>query len=1082
MFTALRRMIGPPAFADEEQNRVARTLFTIQLMLLIAAGLALVIAVFSREAYIVVGLLTGSFAIGVTLWLNHQGHTRSGSYSLILILLGLGTFLLLAGQGVHGIAITLYPITIIAASLLLERRAFLIASALLLISLGVSVYAEIRGWFGPAYPALTSWSDFAMLVVILVLAAITVRLLAGGLLSNLQRARRNEQALAISNTQLLRDTARLEILVDIDRAILNAQTLDSIALAVLERMRSLVPARYAALALFDFPRDRHEAFVIKIDRGVEIFREWRPSEYFEIMEPLRRGQPHMVADLRALPQRTPMEEQMLSEGTRAYIDAPLQVQGELIGALSFEAVEAEAYDPDRVQMIQHVADHMAIAVSAARLFEAEQKRAALMSALQEVALNVNAQLDLPALLQTIVTQAAQLIQAEMGSLFLLQPDGQTLVEVCRYNLPNADTFTHMQLGEGLSGLVALTGDALAVDDYQHWPLRHAQAAKLPYRAALAAPIKWKDRVLGTITILDTRPGRFSADDLKAVDALAAQAAVAVENARLYSAVQQQLAERRRIEAQLRESEERYRLISEVISDYTFSTAVDAQGVLHLTWVAGAFETITGYTFEEYVACGGWLATLHPDDVAQDALDMAALQANQPVVTEVRTITKSGAIRWVRTYTHPVWDERAQRLVGIYGAVQDITERKRTEHIVQLRLKLMDFAVQHSLAELLQKTLDEVGELTGSPIGFYHFVEADQRTLALQAWSTRTLDEFCQAEGKGLHYPIDQAGVWTDCVYERRPVVHNDYPALSHRRGLPEGHAQVTRELVVPILRGDRIVAILGVGNKAQAYTEKDVEIVSYVADLAWEIAERKRTESEREKLITDLEAKNAELERFTYTVSHDLKSPLITIRGFLGFLERDAREGNFDRHQADVQRISDATDKMRRLLDDLLELSRIGRMMNPPATMPFELIVQEALTLVQGRIAARSVQIDIEPNLPAVQGDRMRLVEVMQNLIDNACKFMGDQPEPRITIGQRGTDRDGKPIVFVQDNGGGIDPQYHEKVFGLFDKLDPKSEGTGIGLALVKRIIEVHGGRIWVESQGQGQGATFFFALPGAPE
>ena len=253
-----------------------------------------------------------------------------------------------------------------------------------------------------------------MVEVIFIIAALTVRFLADGLISTCTRARHNEQALADSNAQLQRDAARLEILVDIDRAILNAQTLDSIALAVLERMRSLVPSRYAALVLFDFPRNRHEAFVIKTDHGVEIFREWRPLEHFEIMEPLRHGQPHVVGDILALPQRTPMEEQMLSEGTRSYIDAPLQAQGELIGALSFEAVEAAAYDPDRVKMIQHVADHLAIAVSAARLFEAEQKQAALMTALHEVALNFNAQLDLPTLLQTIVIQATQLDSGRDG--------------------------------------------------------------------------------------------------------------------------------------------------------------------------------------------------------------------------------------------------------------------------------------------------------------------------------------------------------------------------------------------------------------------------------------------------------------------------------------------------------------------------------------------------------------------------------------------------------------------------------------------------------------------------------------------
>jgi len=248
--------------------------------------------------------------------------------------------------------------------------------------------------------------------------------------------------------------------------------------------------------------------------------------------------------------------------------------------------------------------------------------------------------------------------------------------------------------------------------------------------------------------------------------------------------------------------------------------------------------------------------------------------------------------------------------------------------------------------------------------------------------------------------------------------------------------------------------------------------------IFWDITDQQRAAHERESLIAELQTKNDELERFTYTVSHDLKAPLITVRGFLGLLEQDALAGEHERMQVDMQRIKDATDRMRRMLDELLELSRIGRLMNPSETVSLAAIVQEAIDLVQGRIAARGVQIDVEPELPMVQGDRARLVEVVQNLIDNACKFMGDQPEPRITIGQWGTDREGRPIVFVRDNGLGIDPQYHEKVFGLFDKLNPKSEGTGIGLALVKRIVEVHGGRIWVESDGARAGTTFCFTLP----
>jgi len=234
--------------------------------------------------------------------------------------------------------------------------------------------------------------------------------------------------------------------------------------------------------------------------------------------------------------------------------------------------------------------------------------------------------------------------------------------------------------------------------------------------------------------------------------------------------------------------------------------------------------------------------------------------------------------------------------------------------------------------------------------------------------------------------------------------------------------------------------------------------------------------SGKKDLIAELESKNAELERFTYTVSHDLKSPLFTIRGFLGYLEQDALAGNHERLKADMQRITDATEKMQNLLNDLLELSRVGRLKNESVNVPFEELAREAVELVQGRIMERGVSVHIDSNLPLVFGDKPRLLEVLQNLIDNAAKFTGAQKEPRIEIGQSGTE--GGMIVFhVRDNGVGIPPEHHERIFGLFNKLDVKSEGTGIGLALVRRIIEVHEGRIWVESEA-GKGAAFYFTLP----
>lgn len=234
--------------------------------------------------------------------------------------------------------------------------------------------------------------------------------------------------------------------------------------------------------------------------------------------------------------------------------------------------------------------------------------------------------------------------------------------------------------------------------------------------------------------------------------------------------------------------------------------------------------------------------------------------------------------------------------------------------------------------------------------------------------------------------------------------------------------------------------------------------------------------SERKDREAELEVKNAELERFTYTVSHDLKSPLITIKGFAGALQKDVEAGRHDRMAGDLHRIMGAADKMAALLNDLLELSRIGRIMNPPTMVDMTALTEEVLGQLVGTITLKGATVQVQAGMPTVLADRPRLAEVVQNLVENALKYLGDQAQPRVEIGMRV--EDGDRTFFVRDNGIGIEERYHETIFGLFNKLNAQSEGTGIGLALTRRIIELHGGRIWVESEGPGQGSTFCFTLP----
>ena len=209
----------------------------------------------------------------------------------------------------------------------------------------------------------------------------------------------------------------------------------------------------------------------------------------------------------------------------------------------------------------------------------------------------------------------------------------------------------------------------------------------------------------------------------------------------------------------------------------------------------------------------------------------------------------------------------------------------------------------------------------------------------------------------------------------------------------------------------------------------------------------------------ELETRNAEMERFIYTVSHELRSPLISASGLVGLLREDLEKGDAKRTETNLRLIEGAMIKMDQLLGEILELSRIGRVANPPENVSFDAIVKDALDQEAERLKSRGVEVSVANDLPMVLVDRMRIVEVLVNLLENSIRYMGDQSRPRIEIGYR-LDV-GKTVFIVQDNGMGIDPSQHEKVFGLFYKVDGKSDGTGVGLALVKRISQENNRDSW---------------------
>jgi len=470
---------------------------------------------------------------------------------------------------------------------------------------------------------------------------------------------------------------------------------------------------------------------------------------------------------------------------------------------------------------------------------------------------------------------------------------------------------------------------------------------------------------------------------------------------------------------LRESEHRYRNLFEYSSDAIFIH--DDKG--HMLNVNQRAVDMLGYTRDELLALS--MVDYHPQevvDVAMAAYNELAKAGHGRFDSKFRK--KDGSLIDVAISAQPI-----EPVSAVFQTlVRDITYRKRAEEALRATVNYSRNLIETSLDPLV--TISAEGKIT----------DVNKATVKTTGVSRERLigsdfvDYFTEPEKAHDGYLK---------VFEQGQVT--DYPlAIRHTSG-----------------------AITDVLFNASVYRNEQGQVLGVFA-AARDITKLKRMEKE-------LREKNDETVLFTYTVSHDLKSPLVTIKTFLGYLEQDILKQDAARMEKDIGYISGAADKMSRLLDDVLEFSRVGRKMNPSVEAPLQTIVKDALDLVAGQISARGVQVEVTEEPALLYGDRPLLVEVFQNLVDNAVKFMGDQAAPLVEIGVE--PKGDEWVFFVRDNGIGIDPRHQGKVFGLFEKLNPDTEGNGIGLAMMRRIVEVHGGKIWLESAGSGKGTTFRFTL-----
>jgi len=374
--------------------------------------------------------------------------------------------------------------------------------------------------------------------------------------------------------------------------------------------------------------------------------------------------------------------------------------------------------------------------------------------------------------------------------------------------------------------------------------------------------------------------------------------------------------------------------------------------------------------------------------------------------------------------------------GFVSMTRDITEGKRAEG-----------ALRES--EERYRSLFE-----GVPVGFYRTTPQGQ------------IIDVNPALVQMLGYPDRQALLAvniTDVYLD--PEERRRWQALMEREG-------VVRDFEARLRRRDE--TIIWVRNSSRAVRDGDSRVLYYEGSLE-DITERKVVEEERERLLAELEAKNKELESFVYTVSHDLKAPLVSLDGFSSALQEEFHHQLGEEGKHYVERIQANVARMDALIMDLLDLSRVGRVVGPIEEIDVAALLREIQEELAVELKEAGAELVVQEPLPAVRADRSRMHQVFANLIDNALKFRSEERPLRIEVGcqkERGFYR-----FHVADNGIGIAPQYHQQIFAPFRQLDSEAQGVGMGLALVKKIVEHHGGRVWVESE-EGEGTTFYFTLP----
>ena len=652
-------------------------------------------------------------------------------------------------------------------------------------------------------------------------------------------------------------------------------------------------------------------------------------------------------------------------------------------------------------------------------------------------------------------KSATLLNAADESIWLFGLNGEVLA---------ANATAARRMGKTVDEVVGgQWGDLLNAD------LRKSWGEKIDEVVRTGGPVRFEDERAGIVFDHAFYPARDAAGNIMGI-----------------AGFSRDVTEQKRAEKAIGRSEERLKRAQEIA--HLGSWELELAGN-RLIWSDEVYR-IFGLKPQEFSATyEAFLERVHPDDrPAVDAAYSRSIRENQDTYEiEHRVVRKdNGEVRIVH--------ERCQHYRGEGGAiirsvgmVHDITEQKEIESKVQRQGELLG-AVNRILSASLrpgteealgQACLEVFQEVTGSGIGFIGIIGPEGlQDLAVSNPGWEACRVFDALGHRRLPGNFKIRGLYGRVIQDRKGYFTNAPAVHPDAVGLPEDHPPLHAFLGVPLLSREKVIGMIALGNRKGGYTPADLEGMESLAPVVVEAFQRKQTEEALNRRSELLAAANRELESFSYSVSHDLQSPLRAIDGYSRMILRKHAGCLDEDGLAKFNVIRANTQRMSLLIDDLLAFSRLGKAHLSSARLDMDHMVRETWEEIRAANPDRSMKLTIGA-LPPAAGDRGLIRQVLVNLIANAVKFTRHRPEALIEV--TGSVTDSQCVFSVRDNGVGFDMAYHDKMFGVFQRLHSSEEfeGTGVGLAIVQRIIHRHGGRVWAEGK-IGHGACLYFSLPSA--